>query len=60
MILNVTVTIQLDIDAYFFNGVEKVKDQLELMDNIIRQSELDSNPSIFVSNVDKSDIWIIE
>lgn len=52
--VNVMVMVQMEIKGD--DPINEVKDQLEVMDNIIRISELESQPQMFISNIDESDI----
>jgi cell division protein FtsX len=53
--VNVFISVQMDIKEDQ-DQVEQVRDVLEAMDGIIRNSGLEASPSIFSSDVDNSSI----
>lgn len=52
--INVMVMIQLDIKG--IDTESEVKDSLEVINNIIAESNLDSQPQLFINNINSSDI----
>lgn len=53
--INVFISVQMDIKEGQ-DQVEQVRDVLEAMDEVIRNSGLEASPSIFSSDVDNSSI----
>lgn len=52
----VTVTVHIQMDVNGTDILKEVQETLDVMNNIVRQSELNAQPQIFVSDINNSDI----
>lgn len=56
--VNVTVTIQLDVNDK--NVLGGVQESLDKINTVLHKESLPSQPQIFVSDISKSDIFLLE